>query len=41
MVTTMFSAGQVLAFLELADELGVDIWLDGGWAVDAHLGPIL
>ena len=38
MVIAMFSAGQVLAFLELTDGLGVKVWLDGGWAVDAHLG---
>ena len=28
----------VLAFLELTDELGLVPWLDGGWAVDALLG---
>lgn len=28
----------VCALLALADALGVGIWLDGGWAVDAHLG---
>jgi lincosamide nucleotidyltransferase A/C/D/E len=28
----------VLDFLNLADQLGVRIWLDGGWAVDACLG---
>ena len=27
-----------LAFLDLVDELGIPIWLDGGWAVDALLG---
>ena len=26
------------AFLELASAIGVDVWLDGGWAVDAWLG---
>lgn len=33
----MFSAEQVHAFLDLTDELAIDVWLDGGWAVDAHL----
>lgn len=28
----------VLAFLDFADALGVDVWLDGGWGVDACLG---
>jgi len=28
----------VLAFLDLTDELGVVAWLDGGWGVDALLG---
>ncbi|GAA4698526.1 2''-aminoglycoside nucleotidyltransferase [Promicromonospora umidemergens] len=36
--STRFFAAQVLSFLELTDALGVDVWLDGGWAVDAHLG---
>lgn len=30
--------GDVLAFLTLTDGLGVRVWLDGGWAVDACLG---
>ena len=28
----------VCAFLDLVESLGIDIWLDGGWAVDAWLG---
>jgi lincosamide nucleotidyltransferase A/C/D/E len=28
----------VLAFLDLVDDLGVAVWLDGGWGVDALLG---
>ena len=28
----------VLAFLDLIDDLGLGIWLDGGWGVDALLG---
>jgi lincosamide nucleotidyltransferase A/C/D/E len=28
----------VLAFLDLTDDLGIAVWLDGGWAVDALLG---
>jgi lincosamide nucleotidyltransferase A/C/D/E len=28
----------VSAFLELTDELGVVVWLNGGWGVDALLG---
>jgi lincosamide nucleotidyltransferase A/C/D/E len=28
----------VCAFLALTDALGMRVWLDGGWAVDAHLG---
>jgi len=32
------TAEDVLALLDLADALGVRIWLDGGWAVDACLG---
>ena len=34
----MFTAPQVRAFLDLTDRLGIRVWLDGGWAVDAHLG---
>ena len=32
------SAGDVIALLDLMDGLGIRIWLDGGWAVDACLG---
>src|SRR5919112_3180768 len=28
----------VCRFLNLVDSLGIEIWLDGGWAVDAWLG---
>jgi lincosamide nucleotidyltransferase A/C/D/E len=28
----------VLAFLDLIADLGIDVWLDGGWGVDALLG---
>ena len=31
-------AADVLAFLDLCEERGVRIWVDGGWAVDACLG---
>ena len=34
----MFSAGQVSNFLDLTEDLGIEIWLGGGWAVDAYLG---
>ena len=32
------SREDLCAFLDLAADLGVRIWLDGGWAVDAWLG---
>ena len=32
------TARDVLAFLDLVDGLGIHVWLDGGWAVDACLG---
>ncbi len=32
------TAADVEGFVELADELKVTVWLDGGWAVDACLG---
>jgi len=32
------TADDVLAFLRLTKSAGVDIWIDGGWAVDACLG---
>ena len=25
-------------FLDLFDELGIEVWIDGGWGVDALLG---
>jgi lincosamide nucleotidyltransferase A/C/D/E len=35
---TEMTTEDVIAFLDLADELGVKVWVDGGWAVDACLG---
>ena len=35
---TESTAKDVVAFLDLMDGLGVHIWLEGGWAVDACLG---
>jgi lincosamide nucleotidyltransferase A/C/D/E len=32
------SAADVIALLALTDELGIQIWMEGGWAVDANLG---
>lgn len=32
------TASDVQTFLDLTDSLGVRVWLDGGWAVDACLG---
>jgi lincosamide nucleotidyltransferase A/C/D/E len=32
------SLQDVLEFLDLADDLGIRVWLIGGWAVDACLG---
>jgi lincosamide nucleotidyltransferase A/C/D/E len=32
------TADEVCAFLALMDEHRVNVWLDGGWAVDASLG---
>ena len=34
----MFSADDVTWFLDTADRLGIDVWLDGGWGVDALVG---
>ncbi len=31
-------ASDVVSFVELSRNEGIDIWLDGGWAVDALLG---
>jgi lincosamide nucleotidyltransferase A/C/D/E len=36
--TPEMTAKDVCEFLSLIDRLGVRIWLDGGWAVDACLG---
>lgn len=33
-----FSAQDVGWFLDLCESLGVDVWIDGGWGVDALLG---
>jgi lincosamide nucleotidyltransferase A/C/D/E len=32
------SSDDVLAFVNLCEKLGIDVWIDGGWAVDALLG---
>jgi lincosamide nucleotidyltransferase A/C/D/E len=32
------SEADVCSFLDLVGSLGIEIWLDGGWAVDAWLG---
>ncbi|MFD3519516.1 nucleotidyltransferase domain-containing protein [Streptomyces sp. NPDC058653] len=34
----MMRAEDVLAVLDLLDRAGVEVWLDGGWGVDALLG---
>ncbi len=34
----MFTVTDVQEFLDLVQELDVEVWIDGGWAVDAHLG---
>jgi lincosamide nucleotidyltransferase A/C/D/E len=31
-------AGTVVALVDLLEDRGIDIWLDGGWGVDALLG---
>ncbi len=36
--STEMTADGVLDFLDLVERLGVRVWLDGGWAVDACLG---
>ncbi|WP_425564000.1 nucleotidyltransferase domain-containing protein [Nonomuraea longicatena] len=38
MIKPETTADDVLKFLDLMEGLGVHIWLDGGWAVDACLG---
>ena len=32
------TADDVRAFLALMENHGIDVWLDGGWAVDASIG---
>ena len=32
------TADKVHWFLDLFDELGIEVWIDGGWGVDALLG---
>ena len=34
----MFTITDVRWFLDLTRSLGIEVWLDGGWAVDAHVG---
>ena len=36
--SSLMSVDRVHWFLALFDELGVEVWLDGGWGVDALLG---
>jgi lincosamide nucleotidyltransferase A/C/D/E len=38
MAVREMTEGDVCRFLDLVDSLGIEIWLDGGWAVDAWLG---
>ena len=41
MMTTeapQFTSADIHEFYKLLDELGIEVWLDGGWAVDALLG---
>ena len=33
-----FDLSDVTWFLGLTDDAGIDVWLDGGWGVDALLG---
>lgn len=35
---SVMTADDVRAFLALMENHGIDVWLDGGWAVDASLG---
>lgn len=37
-LNTLMTAEDVLAIYNLLESNGIKIWLDGGWAVDAHLG---
>ena len=34
----LMTADKVHWFLDLFDELGIKVWIDGGWGVDALLG---
>lgn len=36
--TSPMTAVMVCWFLDLFDELGISVWIDGGWGVDALLG---
>ena len=36
--TSPMTADKVHWFLDLFDELGIKVWIDGGWGVDALLG---
>ena len=37
-MTPEMSAESLVALLQLFDTAGIEVWLDGGWAVDAVLG---
>ena len=37
-MTQEFSLEDLLPYLDLFEELKLDIWIDGGWGVDALLG---
>ena len=34
----MMNESDVVALLEMAEQIGVDIWIDGGWGIDALVG---
>jgi lincosamide nucleotidyltransferase A/C/D/E len=38
MASREMTEADLCGFLELVESLGIEIWLDGGWAVDAWLG---
>jgi lincosamide nucleotidyltransferase A/C/D/E len=38
MAAKEMTEADVCAFLDLVESLGIEVWLDGGWAVDAWLG---
>ena len=38
MLKSEMSAEAAINLLRLFDSVGIDVWLDGGWAVDASLG---